>query len=254
MNKLILLKELNNPITYLKDYFGYSKGIILYKCKNGLKFHIRSGTDDRVAFNEIILYDIYQKHFKIKKGDTVVDIGSHAGIFSVYAVQEGASRVYAYEPNEDNCVMATGNSFANDMADRISLFQEAVSNKSGLITFYKGKDNAGGSSYFKQEGEVQVSSTTLKNIFIDNKIKRINFLKVDCEGAEYDILYNLEKKYLNRIDKIVVECHLIDHTDNNIYAMNRFLSSKGFKTKIGAISHPNKSYENFGIVYAWRRK
>ena len=55
-----------------------------------------------------------------------------------------------------------------------------------------------------------VKSKSLLDIFSENNIQECNFLKLDCEGAEYDIINSLPSDFLNKIKKSVIEYHLAD--------------------------------------------
>src|SRR5687767_624160 len=72
--------------------------------RNGLKFIVRARTMDRSVLKEVWLREIYNKHgVSVEKGDTVVDIGGHIGIFSVYAAHRSETgKVYAFEPFIEN--------------------------------------------------------------------------------------------------------------------------------------------------------
>ena len=58
----------------------------------------------------------------------------------------------------------------------------------------------------KAEKAVKVRSSTLKDFFHDNDIAHVDFLKIDCEGAEYELLFASESE-LPKIEKIVMEIH-----------------------------------------------
>ena len=89
----------------------------------------------------------------------------------------------------------------------------------GLHSFYLNRD----SKYF-----VDVPTLNLQEIFKKNKLKKIDFLKMDCEGSEYEILYGLPKRYLKKIGKISFEYHNLDKSNKNFFKLKEFLEKNGF--------------------------
>jgi hypothetical protein len=76
----------------------------------------------------------------------------------------------------------------------------------------------------------------------ENGITRCDLLKMDCEGAEYEILYNCPPDYLRRIDQIAMEVHRGDKEDQNIDALEKFFRQQGFRTRRKPV----------GMLWAWR--
>jgi FkbM family methyltransferase len=76
---------------------------------------------------------------------------------------------------------------------------------------------------------IQVSCTTLANILDENSLARVNLLKMDCEGAEYEILYNTPAKYTDRIEQIRMEYHNLDAEDRNADGLLKFLQSRNYR-------------------------
>jgi hypothetical protein len=66
---------------------------------------------------------------------------------------------------------------------------------------------------------------------------------MDCEGAEYDILYNCPSDYLQRIDQIAMEVHHGEKENQNIEALEAFLRGQGFSTRRRPV----------GMLWAWRK-
>jgi len=64
-----------------------------------------------------------------------------------------------------------------------------------------------------------VETIALKDFFDGNGISKVDFLKIDCEGAEYEILYNCPQDVLRKIGKISMEYH----------NLNRMLEKRGLK-------------------------
>jgi hypothetical protein len=76
----------------------------------------------------------------------------------------------------------------------------------------------------------------------ENAIEKCDLLKMDCEGAEYDILYNCPPEYLRRIDQIAMEVHSGQQKDQNIEALEAFFRKQGFITRRKPV----------GMLWAWR--
>ena len=107
-------------------------------------------------------------------------------------------------------------------------------------------NNAAHSFYFKGEdssGTQSVATISLKHFLHKYKIKKIDFLKIDCEGAEYEILFNCDFQTISKIDNIAMEFHNID-AERNCWSVIRYLQNCGFKTNI--------SFFPDGIIYAYR--
>jgi hypothetical protein len=56
-------------------------------------------------------------------------------------------------------------------------------------------------------------------------------LKLDCEGSEYDIIYNTDAPVLKKVNMMVIEVHEIDGNRNNLKSLNEYLQSLGYKTR-----------------------
>lgn len=122
----------------------------------------------------------------LNPGAVVVDIGAHVGVVSMSLAKRFGCTVYAYEPEPDNYRRLISNVAANKLGDKIMTFPFAATRDSRLVSIGGGGQNSGGHSIYKGVGP-QVQSTTLAEI-IENVGGRIDLLKIDAEGAEYEIL------------------------------------------------------------------
>lgn len=123
--------------------------------------------------------------------DVFIDVGANLGYFTCLAAMEG-KLVIAFEPQQQNLKSLIKNLVANDIQDTVEIFPLALSDKPGLLTLYGAsgpsasliKDWAGYSSKYSQK----ISVSTLDNVigirFIDKQL----FIKIDVEGAEFQIL------------------------------------------------------------------
>jgi predicted RNA methylase len=84
---------------------------------------VREGKTDEFIVTEVTTYSKLQ----INENDVVVDLGLHIGMFSVWALNRGAKKVYSYEPNDENFALAEQNLPLNGFAkSRYRLFKRAV--------------------------------------------------------------------------------------------------------------------------------
>ena len=78
-----------------------------------------------------------------------------------------------------------------------------------VLFFYVNSKNSGGHSIIKnvdRKKKVEIKTIRLSDFCKKEKIKKIDFLKVDCEGAEFEIFHK-DEAFLNIVKKIIMECH-----------------------------------------------
>ena len=150
--------------------FGYSPGYV----------YILSGQ-----------YSIPECH--VKAGDIVFDIGAHFGFFSYYAVQKGAKEVYAFEPNPYVFEILKGN--AKIWSEKIKPFQIALYSSNGFQKLSIPNRLAMNSTLREVQNceKVVVKTMTLDKFVEENGIERVDFIKIDAEGAEREIIKGAEK-------------------------------------------------------------
>lgn len=228
-----LIKLVDNWYDYFRDLFYPGKNCFFsLKFRNGVIFKLRSGTSEKMIINEVWNYKLYTPHcFEIGKKDVVVDIGAHIGIFSIFASRLASEgQVYAFEPAPENFSRLKEHLNVNSVKN-IVLANEAVMGSSGVQQIFLAGANTGGNSVFKcvgSVGYVKVKAITLNEIFVRHKLEHIDFLKIDCEGAEYDLLYNAPDVVFRKIGKISMEYHNFDG-DKTGSVLKNFLEEKGFK-------------------------
>lgn len=152
----------------------------------------------------------------VRHGDIVFDVGAHLGFFSYYALQNGAKEIYAFEPNPYVFEILKENS--RMWSDRIKPFQLAlfsteedleffiVSELDTVSTLVKDREGSalGSVKYCKV---IKVRTTTVDNFVRDNKIERVDFIKIDAEGSEKEILKGAEETIKNFKPRMVVAAY-----------------------------------------------
>lgn len=236
MNLRGLVYNFGLKLVYPFFYLGKrDNGLITYNVANNAKFKLRVNTSDKLILLEVWKTKAYiDQDFNIKKNDVVVDIGANIGAFSVLASKKAFDgKIYAYEPDKENYDMLKKNNALNDLHN-VFVSNAAVTEKKGHIDFFTSKLNNGGHSIYSTDSKkaTKVKSTTLSDIFKINNLKRINYLKIDAEGAEYNILLNTPAKIIRKVDKIVLEYHDYLNHDHDYKDLEEYLEGNGFKVKI----------------------
>jgi len=98
--------------------------------------------------------------------------------------------------------------------------------------------------FSKSSRTINVDSISLQKIFDDNDIETCNFLKLDCEGTEYEILENLPLSYFNKIQKLVIEYHMADSHPELLENLKKLLIEQNYSLKT------KKLFSDIGFLYA----
>lgn len=222
-----------------------------YGCLKDFIYDNQYDHDPALPLYEIFCNNLYVKsHCKINPNDIVVDIGGNLGFFSYFALCKGASKVYCFEPSSD-CVKSIRKNFT--LFPNLVVEESAVTISNGMVLFYYNVDSSIQSSIFTPElGDgVMCKSTNLNDYINKNDIPKINYLKLDCEGAEYEIIESLSDVYLtNNIDNICIEYHF--NTDGRLRPMLEKLKRCGFNTEAEGGGEVQNT--ELGVFYAWKNK
>jgi FkbM family methyltransferase len=145
----------------------------------------------------------------IKKGDTIIDIGAHHGIYSLIAgTRVGVEgKVFSFEPSPVNNQILQKNVAANRLTDMVSVSAEAVSNKRGRSKFIitEASDNCGFSVNPNTEA-IKTITIAVNSLDYAFKDKRIDFIKMDAEGHEIEILEGSNQVlHKNKNIKLLIE-------------------------------------------------
>ena len=127
----------------------------------------------------------------LSRVDVFVDIGANLGYYTCLALQHG-KRVVAFEPQQQNLQCLFQNLKSNGWEQRAEVFPVALSDRPGLLTLYGAsgpsasliKDWAGYSSRFRKT----VAVSTLDNLLAGRFGAERLFIKIDVEGAEFQVL------------------------------------------------------------------
>lgn len=170
-----------------------------------------------IIANELNNNDYDFQNIYFKEGDIVIDIGANVGMVSILlAKQFPFLKIYSFEPLKENYDNLLKNIELNNIPDGIITAENKAVTKDGrLINMSINSANKGGSSTadiisinsIMTKENCQIESITLEEIFKKYNINKLKLLKIDCEGSEYEILYNANTDILNKIENLRGEFH-----------------------------------------------
>ena len=145
--------------------------------------------------------------FRFHKDMIFLDVGAHIGKYTIRAASKIGKngKIISIEPNEDNFRILIQNLKLNQIKNCIPLNVAAYSNDTELELFV-GSDSAKHSIVEKLDrGSKKVKARALDNVLSELNIKKVDFIKIDVEGAEYDVIKGLEKTLTNQNPKLFIE-------------------------------------------------
>lgn len=248
--KIILLfksiKILKNWYMYPLVYFSLiKKEIVIFETRNGIKIKLRSNSTDFMAFTHVwLIKEYHNENFTIKNNDVVIDIGAHIGLFSLYASNYCLDgKILSFEPVKENFSLLKQNINLNNKKN-ISFFNCAVSSKNELVKVFLDDDDSGHTLFSSGTNFEKVQSKSLEKIFIENGIEHCDLLKLDCEGAEYEIFETLPHELFSKIQKIVIEYHFADTQPELLKKLIEQLKFYSYSISIKPL------FSNIGFLYA----
>lgn len=178
---------------------------------------------------EIYLRKIYFPYLSGKRDLVMMDIGFNIGLWSLYA-SKYAKTIYSFEPSLESYNIGLKNLEDNGIKN-VKLYQKAISKDDGKTIFYHSTNTtmnslnpAVGNTGEKEEVEM----VRLDTFAEQEKIKHIDFIKLDIEGFEDKVLMGEGfQKVAPIIDTIVYEWHT--WSEANPHLINTALKDFGFK-------------------------
>jgi FkbM family methyltransferase len=197
-----LIKKIDNIITsYIKSDF-----VII----QGHKMFLDSKDSLRLSFSEY--FEPFETELvknEIKNGYRILDIGANIGYYTLIIADLIGKNglVYAFEPEPKNFKLLEKNIQINNLKN-VVLYNKAASNFNGYIDFYINKTTEGGHSIYKsansEDRPIQVEAIKLDDCITD----KIDFVKIDVEGAEGEVLLGMQNILKNNQKiKLIIEFH-----------------------------------------------
>jgi FkbM family methyltransferase len=162
---------------------------------------------------DVFAFDAYECEWELEDHPVVIDIGANIGAWVLRLAEQRPQVVgTCYEPDPAAAFYLTRNLEANGLAARIGVRSEAVSDRTGAAVLHQAEPGDGTSSlrpvsHVSQfERDMPVQTVSFSDA-IESVGSRVSLVKIDCEGAEYDIVGHSPPSAWERIERIVVEFH-----------------------------------------------
>ena len=191
---------------------------------------------------EIYIDRWYERHLVGRTNMVIFDVGAYVGITANY-FHDFAKVIHAVEPNKENyeCLVE---SVKYNRLDKVKTYKAALTNKDGKINLFYGGQNSAHNILGGGMGSEEVDAWTLDTLFEKTGEKRVNLLKLDIEGAEFEVLGGLPfKRNAPKIDLIMGEMH--NWAGRNPQQVIWSLKEAGFEVELP---------QNEAMVFIARRK
>ena len=218
-------------------FFGIGNSMLLKVTvpKYDYKFYCRMNNEDYTFMTGH--EDEIEEHFTPKGGDTIVDVGAHAGHYTLLSSKRvGANgKVIAIEADPSNFEILNRNIKLNGLTNVIPI-NYAVYSKQTKLKLYLPVEESGFSIYNTiminrakiDEKFIEVNANTLDYLLQQNGIRDANWIKIDVEGAEFEVLKGAHNILSNSKDiALLIEVHGKD----NYKPVVEFLNSYNFNVE-----------------------
>jgi FkbM family methyltransferase len=252
--KICIYKKENDELIYEHPYFQKFVNIPRVSLSNSIPYHLN--------YKEFFIEGKYKKYFN-KKFDNIVDAGANVGVFTEYLIQNELSEKIIAIECDSKALKDLKNNFKREY--RVEIIPKALNSTNDKITFYQSEENPVISSVIppdklknhmagvKGNNEVIVDTVTIKDLV--DKLGTIDLLKIDIEGAEYEIIKNVNPSLFKNINNLLIECHFFEEDYLEKYSsLIKKLSDNGYKVeefiKDQAITHKGASE----VIFATKNK
>lgn len=235
-----VLMNNNNNVEYDPDYDMY-----WLKNKNQYLYLVKT---PYFNFSKKKLYKNIERiacqYYKPKKGDVIIDIGAGIGTETLYFDEktENSGKIYSIEASKSSHQKLVELCAKNGILSSENLNLAIVDRNKKL--WIEESDNYQVDSVNNQYKGVEVDGVTLDSFIDKKRIKNIDFLKVNIEGSELEMIEGM-KNTIKITKNIAVSCHdfLFDDNRQIKSKMSEFLRVNNFQ-----VSHNHTGHK---VVDSW---
>ena len=214
-----------------------------------LKLQIRDEADDSVV-GEIFREHEYRivESIIASASDPILDIGAHAGFFTLYArTLNPTVRIVAVEPEPGNFELLEKHLEENEIVN-VDVIKAALAAKTGnrMLKIARdshnhrlsaiGRSDSGGES-------ISVYTYSLSDLLKKCIINKVSLLKMDIEGGEFEVFESLSPEILSKVDCLILEYHQKSGDFREIETLLR-------ESKFAVQVFPSRFDKKMGFIFA----
>jgi len=194
----------------------------------GHSIFCRPGTTDNYVLWDTFVKQYHLPPIKLRSDCIIVDLGSNVGYTVVhFAYLYPKAKILAVEMDKDNLQFAVRN--IHSFKSRCELIHAAIWSSNGQITY--GGDEEWGFRILDKNSDChstdrKAPARSLDSIFSEYNLNRVDYLKMDIEGAE-DRVFQGSLDWMDRVKSMKIEIH----PPASIEACRNILDYHGFKCK-----------------------
>ncbi|MBE9241027.1 FkbM family methyltransferase [Synechocystis salina] len=178
------------------------------------------------GIREIFIGQIYAFNTN-NRHPLIIDCGANIGLGSIYFKQlYPQSKIIAFEPDPQIYEILKFNLDSLGMSD-VQISNTAVWNQESKLSFFKEGAFSGRIAKVGDDNLIEVKTTRLKSLLG----QKIDFLKIDIEGAEYPVIKDCQE-LLKNVERIFIEYHSHYQEKQNLHDILAILTEEGFRYHI----------------------
>ncbi|VAW83534.1 hypothetical protein MNBD_GAMMA16-253 [hydrothermal vent metagenome] len=208
----ILLRS--RSVQFLHDIKHASNSKIATYNWQGTLVSYRPGTSDAELIYKILLKTGKKAEYRVPEEiapKVIFDIGANIGIATLYyAKQFPEATIHAFEPIPDNYALLRKNTQNHT---NIKTYNYALGSYDGSLGMFASDSalNNGGFSFYETGSDInckiQVNVKSVPSFLAEQNIQHIDLMKIDTEGAEYEIIHAMNPRTLQSMKWIIGELH-----------------------------------------------
>ena len=221
---------------------------------NNLKLGINGYIFSRRENYEIFL----RKYFKLKSESYFWDIGANSGFYSAFQLSQKNIFIRALEPEKNNFLLLKKNinQYKKNKDDRIKIFNLGLGSKDEKLSINSSNNDPGSLFLLKKltSSDNKVEVTTLDKLIKLTGDKKVDCLKIDVEGMEYQVLLGAKETLKNYKPQIIIELiqkYLMRQNDlvSDIFDLLSELGYQGNKILYNGKLHEKSGFNGDGNYF-----